>query len=326
MPDYFESPNGYYFQKNKNGKSKRISKDIYLKKNTLNQKGGAHPYFKGRGGKFTLLAMVTDNIPQQRLTLNRVNQRRIAYGLIPYDSLHITLLEFNINLEHPAFNIFSIPNFHSAIENYYREIIFRNSLTLSSLRANGRGGNWEILGGHGRTPQEQFNNKFWARIYTVSTPRELEIFRAFKIAVIGYIEQMLRDRLLLGQGEHLISARERRGVAPDIEEFTTYSTRDRQGNLQELYCVNTNHYGDIKNWKPHISILKFGELSVTRPDIYSQIQPPTNDAKIIQILKENAPDVDPISEIDSSLDLRRLRISYNFGQTPANRVNQNIPL
>ena len=93
--------------------------------------------------------------------------------MVPYNSLHITLLEFNINLDHPAYDIFSDLNFHSAIGNYYKEIILANSLTLSSLRPNGTGGNWEILGGHGRTPQEQFNNKFWARIYTVSTPSRI---------------------------------------------------------------------------------------------------------------------------------------------------------
>ena len=264
-----------------------------------------------------MLAIITGD------TLIRVNQRRTAYSLQPYDSLHITLLEFNINLDHPAHDIFSDPNFHSTIRSYYREIILANSLTLSSLRANGKGGNCEILGGHGRTPEEQFNNKFWARVYTVSTPQELEMFRIFKLNVIGYIEQILRARFLLGQGENLTMARERRGVGPDIEEFTTYSTRNRQGNLQELYCVNTNHYGDIRNWKPHISVLKFGELLVPRPDIYSQILPLANDKAIIQILQKNAPGVEPISNIVSDRDLRTLRISYNFGQTPANRVNGN---
>ena len=45
MPEYFESPNGYYFQKNKNGKSKRISKDVYLKKNTLHRRRFKMPIF-----------------------------------------------------------------------------------------------------------------------------------------------------------------------------------------------------------------------------------------------------------------------------------------
>ena len=322
MPDYFESPNGYFFQKNKNGKSKRISKDIYLKKNTLNQKGGAFPYSRGQGGKFTLLAKITGD------TLDRVNQRRTAYSLQPYDSLHITLLEFNINLDHCAFDIFSNRDFHSRIRSYYREFILANSLTLSSVRANGKGGNWEILGGHGRTPEEQFKNKFWARVYTVPDAQQLEIFNYFRLRVISDIEEILRERFLLGQSENLISARERRGVGPDIEEFTTYSTRDRHRNLQELYCVNTNHYGDIRNWKPHISVLKFGELSLSRPDIYSKIEPqvpPVNDAAIIQILQKNALGVEPISNIVSNRDLRTLRISYNIGQTPANRVNINTP-
>jgi hypothetical protein len=319
MPEYFESPNGYFFQKNKNGKSKRISKDVYLKKNTLNQKGGAFPYSRGQGGKFTLLAKITGD------TLDRVNQRRTAYSLQPYDSLHITLLEFNINLDHCAFDIFSNRDFHSRIRSYYREIILANSLTLSSVRANGKGGIWEILGGHGRTPEEQFKNKFWARVYTVTTANDLEIFNYFRLRVISYIEEILRERFLLRQGENLIIAQETRGVAPDIEDFTTYSTRDRHGILQELYCVNTDHYGDIRNWKPHISVLKFGELSLSRPDIYIQIKPPVDDADIMQILRLNAPGVQPISNIVSNSNLKTLRISYNFGQTPANRVNINTP-
>jgi hypothetical protein len=322
MPEYFESANGYFFQKNKNGKSKRISKDVYLKKNTLNQKGGAFPYPRGQGGKFTLLAIITGD------TLIRVNQRRTAYRLQPYDSLHITLLEFNINLDHPAHDIFSDPNFHSTIKNYYRETILANSLNLNSVGANGRSGNWEILGGHGKTPEEQFKNKFWARVYTIPDAKQLEIFKIFKLGVIDFIKTILRARNLLGPTENLISRSERRGVSPDIEDFTTYSTKDRYGKFQELYCVNTNHYGNIINWKPHISVLKFGELSAMRPDIYSQIKPqvpPVDDAKIMQILRFNAPNVEPISNIVSNRDLRTLRISYNIGQTPANRVNNNTP-
>jgi hypothetical protein len=317
MPDYFESPNGYYFQKNKNGKSKRISKELYLKKNTLNKKGGAFPYNRDQGGKFTLLSIITGD------TLTRVNERRIAYGLHPYDSLHITLLEFHINLYHPASDIFNNPHFKSVIKNLYREIIIGNELKLSSLRPNGRGGNWEILGGHGRTPEEQFNNKFWARVYRVSSPQELEIFRAFKIQVIENIKQILKQRGLLNQSDDLISNRVSRGQGSDIEEFTTYSTMDRQGKLQELYCVNTNYYGNIRDWKPHISVLKLGELSRSRPDIYRQIQPPTDDVGIIQILQKNAPGVLPISNIISNRDLRTLRISYNSGATANTRENNN---
>jgi hypothetical protein len=234
-------------------------------------------------------------------------------------------LEFNINLDHCAFDIFSNRDFHSRIRSYYREIILVNELTLSSVRANGKGGIWEILGGHGRTPEEQFKNKFWARVYTVTTDYDLKMFNTFRLRVISDIEEILRERFLLRQGENLIIAQETRGVAPDIENFTTYSTRDRNDNLQELYCVNTDHYGDIRNWKPHISVLKFGELSLSRPDIYSKIEPPVNDAKIMEILRLNAPGVQPISNIVSNSNLRTLRISYNFGKTPANRVNINTP-
>ena len=319
MPEYFESPNGYYFQKNKNGKSKRISKDIYLKKNTLNQKGGAFPYPRGDGGKFTLLAMIGGD------TLDRVNERREAYHLQSYDSLHITLLEFHINLDHCAFDIFSSNDFHTEIINTYRDYIVDQELTLTSVRANGRGGNWEILGGHGRTPQEQFNNKFWARVYRLSNRQQLDAFHNFKLTVMNIIKRILRERRLLGPRDDLIISSEQRGQNSDIDDFTTYSTRDRRGILQELFCVNTNHYGDdIMTWKPHISVLKLGELSAPRPDIYRQIISPANDDEaIIRILQHNAQGVQPISNIVSSRDLRTLRISYNFGG-PANRVNRNI--
>ena len=41
MPYYFESEDGHFFQKNKNGKIKRISKELFIEKNGLNKSGGA---------------------------------------------------------------------------------------------------------------------------------------------------------------------------------------------------------------------------------------------------------------------------------------------
>ena len=41
MPDYYESENGHFFQKNKNGQIKRISRELFFKKNSSNKKGGA---------------------------------------------------------------------------------------------------------------------------------------------------------------------------------------------------------------------------------------------------------------------------------------------
>ena len=40
MPDYYESENGHFFQKNKNGQIKRISRELFFKKNSSNKKGG----------------------------------------------------------------------------------------------------------------------------------------------------------------------------------------------------------------------------------------------------------------------------------------------
>lgn len=76
MPDYYETNNGYCFQKNQNGKIKRISRELFMKKNvSKSMKGGAFPYERQNLGKFTILAKITGD------TLERVNQRRRAYQL-----------------------------------------------------------------------------------------------------------------------------------------------------------------------------------------------------------------------------------------------------
>lgn len=294
---YYETSNGYCFQKNKDGKTKRISRELFMKKNvSKSMKGGAFPYPRGKVGKFTILAKVTSN------TLARVNERRIAYSLRQLDSLHITLLDFYVNLDHPLCRIFSEPNLHHQIKELYRAIYIGNALELESKKRNAtgalQGGNWEILGGHGRTPDEQFKNKFWARVYTMN-PAHFSTFQAFKIGVIQIIEQRTKP---------LISKRENRGQPPDVEEFTAYST----SNGQELYCVNTSHYGDIRFWKPHISVLKLGDLETSRKDIYDYIRHLDND-KIISTLRRNAPAVQEISELITNRDLTTLRVSFDVG-------------
>jgi hypothetical protein len=305
MPDFYETGNGYFFQKNKNGKTKRISRELFMKKNASKlMKGGAFPYQKGKGGKFTILAKVTGD------TLDRVNERRIAYNLRPLDSLHITLLDFYVNLYHPLHVIFSDPGFHDQIKELYRAIYIGSELELDSTKKNAtvakKGGNWEILGGHGRTLDEQFDNKFWARVYTMN-PAHFKLFQDFKLGIIHFITT--RTGLLTDK-------KEIRGIAPDREEFTAYSTQD--GN--ELYCVNTAHYGNIKSWKPHISVLKLGDLKISRLDIYDSIKI-MSDEDIIETLRKNAPGVKPISNIITKRDLTTLRVSFDIG---AGRRSRNM--
>ena len=299
MPNYYETSNGYCFQKNKDGKTKRISRELFMKKNvSKSMKGGAFPYIKGRVGKFTILAKVTGD------TLVRVNQRRTAYQLPELDSLHITLLDIYVNLDHPLYIIFSDPNLHHKIKELYRAIYIGNRLELESRKRNAAtgallGGNWEILGGHGRTPEEQFDNKFWARVYTMN-PANFELFQAFKIGVIKLITEITGP---------LTPRKENRGNPPDVEEFTSYYTSDGK----ELYCVNTAHYGNIISWKPHISVLRLGDLKTKRPDIYGQILAAANDEEIIGILRLNAQVVGEISELITNRDLTTLRVSFDIG-------------
>ena len=269
-----------------------------MKKNvSKSMKGGAFPYPKEKIGKFSILAKVTGN------TLDRVNERRIAYSLRRLDSLHITLLDFYVNLDHPLSIIFSEPALHHQIKELYRAIYIGNALELESKKRNTttgalQGGNWEILGGHGRTPNEQFDNKFWARVYTMN-PAHFDLFRGFKIEIIRLITNMIGP---------LSSRNENRGQPPDVEEFTAYSTQDGK----ELYCVNTSHYGNIRSWKPHISVLRLGDLKTSRKDIYDRIRPMDNDM-IINTLRRNAPGVQEISELITNRDLTTLRVSFDIG-------------
>jgi hypothetical protein len=297
MLDFYETSNGYFFQKNKNGKTKRISRELFMKKNASKlMKGGAFPYQKGKVGKFTILAKVTGD------TFTRVNERRIAYSLEPWDSLHITLLDFYVNLDHPLHVIFSDPRLHDEIKELYRAIYFSNELELDSTKKNAtgaiRGGNWEILGGHGRNPDEQFDNKFWARVYTMN-PAHFKLFQHFKLRIIHFITTRTGP---------LTPKKEMRGIAPDVEQFTAYSTQDGK----ELYCINTAHYGNIESWKPHISVLKLVELKISRPDIYASIRS-MSDENIIKTLTLNAQGVNPISNIITKRDLTTLRVSFDIG-------------
>jgi hypothetical protein len=295
---YYETSNGYCFQKNKDGKTKRISRELFMKKNvSKSMKGGAFPYARDKIGKFTILAKITGK------TLNRVNERRTAYQLPNLDSLHITLLDFYVNLDHPLCRIFSEPHLHHQIKELYRAIYIGNELELESKKRNAtgalQGGNWEILGGHGRTQKEQFDNKFWARVYTMN-PANFELFKAFKIGVINLITEITGP---------LTPRKENRGNPPDVEEFTSYYTSDGK----ELYCVNTAHYGNIISWKPHISVLRLGDLETRRPDIYGQIIAAVNNEEIIRILRYNAQDVGEISELITNRDLTTLRVSFDIG-------------
>jgi hypothetical protein len=284
--------------KKKNGKSKRISKELFMKKNmSKKMKGGAFPYKPGKARKLTLMATVTND------TLTRVNQRRIAFGLEAEKSLHITLLEFWINMEHPNNNIFFLEEFLKHIENLYEEIYISNPLVLKSQKIDSsgivNGGIWEILGGHGNTDDEKFNSKYWARVYLVNK-EDFSYFARLKQGIIQFIESKFGN---------LTPKVVDRGTPPDVQQFTTFSTRDRN----ELFCLNTIYYDDIATWKPHISILKLGELEAKKKDIYEQLKRnKSNNDEIINILKIHAgKDVESISDIITNRDLMTLLISYS---------------
>ena len=97
-----------------------------------------------------------------------------------------------------------------------------------------------------------------------------------------------------------------KGIRSDLQNFTTFTTEDGI----ELFCLNTEYYDNIEKWKPHISILKLGELK-QKPEIYSKLKEnQSNNEQIIKILKENTEGVSPISNITTNEDLKTLLISY----------------
>ena len=305
MPKFYKSSKKI---KKKNIKSsKKIQKKVQL--------GGAFPF------KNTISLTVMSGVTGD--SLDRVNERRDRLGLKPKDNLHITLLKMLINKESivmmggslpvKSMSVVDIANMKlqpllAAICRSYADVYLKNQLVFTSQKLDIRGkvigGAWEILGGrYGRNAKDKFNSKYFARVF--KPPADAQHFRK---ELWNYMENAY------GSSSKHVNI-EQRGRKGDFEEFKIFIHK----NGEELYALdNFNH--SFAMWKPHISILQFGELEVKRPHVYQDLlaveSNTMNSEKMkedlqIEILKNAIGPVKPMSKINSSVDLHNPFIGLN---------------
>jgi len=282
----------------------------------INQVGGAFPFIYGDCEILYIMAKIEGD------TLDRINERRTAFGLQPKGDLHISLLQLYINNKHPNYSIFESKEFKDTLVASYKNNIIANNIQLQSKEISVSGnkrGLWEFLG---RDP-----HKFWARVYILNSDHKQYISQ-FRRNIYNFINQQL------GQS---VSKTEQKGIGSDQEDFEIYSY-----NGQELYAINKKFYFGIDNWKPHISVLTISELEQSQDKSISQKDDPnsvmykfshsnSDDRKIdvlrLEVSKRNK--TNPISNIDLNKDIKQIKFSLNNPKTKTNKeeyltVNQNI--
>jgi len=141
-------------------------------KNNNIQIGGAGSFFKNNT-KFFIMA----NVSNQNI-LTEIDKRRklLLLGNSPvHNDVHLTLLQFNINQDHPDAEFFYDPVFHRRIWDFYDGAIRQNNLTLKYIR-----GFYDLLG--------LSEKKFFAKIYQPDQP---DLITDFRKAIYKYIESEL---------------------------------------------------------------------------------------------------------------------------------------
>jgi hypothetical protein len=284
--------------------------------NKLHQLGGAFPFPFSNCEILYIMAKIEGK------TLDRINERRLSFGLPNKSDLHISLLQLYVNNNHPDYAIFESKEFKDKIVESYKENIIKNNVVLESTQINTKGqkrGIWEFLG---RDP-----NKFWARVYILNQ-KDKQYISQFRRDIYDYIN------LKLGQSSHLT---DRRGKAPDEDDFEIYTF-----NGQELYAINKAFYFGIDIWKPHVSVLTISELEQSTDQTISNINDPnsviykfihsgSDDQKINVLRSESgsrSKNIESISNINLNADIKEIKYSINNPKTKINKeeylsVNKN---
>lgn len=311
--------------------SKNIKK--YLKKSSKKYKKKKVQFGGSFSFKNTISLTVMTGVTGD--SLERVNERRVKLGLEPKDNLHITLLKMLINKDSTVMMRGQLPvrgmkvkdiakrNLSPlllAICRIYANVYLENKLVFRSQKFDmqGRviGGVWEILGGrYGRSSKEKFNSKYFARVF--NAPAGAKHFRK---ELWRYMEQEY------GSSSKHFNKDYRWWGAGGPEEFKIFTHKTGE----ELYALdNFNDSFDI--WKPHISVLQFGELETNNPDVYNELllveknnemSEEMKEGLQIEILKNTIGPVEPISEIISDRDLQNAFIGLNsYGDTETIRCS-----
>lgn len=254
---------------------------MQLKKQEGGTMEGGALYFPNTR-KYYILAKITDqNI------LNRLNERRavLLKNAPPADDLHVTLLQFEINSQHPNANIFDDPAFHRAIRGFYDDKIAgispraaagatSHSLILQYMRKK-----YDLLG--------QGLNKFFVKVYAPSNSYAITHFRT---EFYNYLDRALGNSVMRDDTVKNYKVLNYRGV--------------------DLIAIPKFYYGPGV-WKPHISILNTGELKTYNPALYSEFANKTNTDDQIKVLLGpiEKSGFGPIGNIDMRKDITSLIIS-----------------
>ena len=256
-------------------------------------------------------------------SLDRVNERRVKIGLEPKGNLHITLLKMHINKDsqvmmggelQPGTSVRDIAldtrllRLLKTICQIYIDVYLGNQLNFESQMLNSQGnvigGLWEILGGrYGRNLKEKFNGKYFARVF--NAPDDARKFRTELWSYMGTEYGASLSNSFVN----------RRGLRGDVEDFKIYTDGPRGEELYALDKFNDN----FDSWKPHISVLTFGELKQIESPVYeelwtverSNISDDSKQREQIRILKEAIGSVRPMSKIRSDSNLHNPFIGLN---------------
>lgn len=238
-----------------------------------NMEGGAGSFFKNNT-KFFIMANVNNNN-----IIDEIDKRRklLLLGNSPvHNDVHITLLQFNINQDHPDAKIFYDPMFHRKIWDYYDDSMRKNHLVLKYIR-----GLYDLLG--------LSDKKFFAKIYQ---PDQQELITDFRKAIYKYIESEI--------GKYKIRKKKQ-----GKDMYYVFRIKG-----QDLISVPDFYYG-IGVWTPHVSVVNIKDVERYNPKLYNKYENyKTNRNKLntlVQpILKAK---FDPIGDIDMEHDVNLLRVS-----------------
>ena len=250
------------------------------------QYAGAYPFGKG-GSSIAIMAKVTGE------KLDRINSIRTKFKLKPEDNIHITLLQFHIDFNNLEADIFLDPRFIDVIKTSFIKNIKNTGIELISPDRN-----WDFFG-----MNPTLDTKFLTRVYIL--PQDFkENLKKFRMDIYNF----LNTTLSISKPKY-----ETRGKGTDQTEFIIYSTIN---NSKELYAITKNYYHTIDTWKPHISIMKMGELipDPKNKTIYDKINILQSNQEKIDKINCTIGRIKPIDTINMRNDIGELSISVKISQ------------
>jgi len=238
-----------------------------------NLSGGARGFFKNNT-KFFIMANVNNDkiltqIDDMRTTLLLENRPL-------HSDVHITLLQFNINQNHPNAYFFFDPEFHQNIRTFYDKTINSKNLIL-----NHKPNIFDLLG--------LTHKKFFAKLYYPNQPLVITDFRTLFYKYIG-------KRL----GRYNIKEKVFGG-----ENYFVFNVKGK-----DLIAIPGFYFGKAV-WTPHISVINIKDLESYNRELYEDyLYAQSNDDKtntLLNVLKNKG--IDDTNDIKMNKDINFLRIS-----------------